>query len=261
MILKENEIIFLKNLVKEAGMIAKKDFEKNISISYKEDRSPVTETDLKINKFLNNELKKKFKFPIISEENTKKINFKLNESFFLLDPLDGTKEFISGVGEFTINIALIINNFANYGFINYPKDNLTYWNDEFDAYLEIDDKNYKLKRFKNVKPTLRVLVSRSHLDKKTNFFLNKLDKKRVVKKGSSIKICLLASNDADLYIRYGKTMEWDIAAGHSVLKKVGGNILDFSGSEIIYNKLNFFNCEFIALRNDLIFKDLYNKFF
>lgn len=239
----ELEFNIIKKIVEQAGKIILK----NLNIKkweLKKDFTPVTEVDILANKFI--EKKLRFFFPkikiISEEENVVSIN---TNTFFLVDPLDGTKEFIKGGNNFTVNIALIENCQAKYGFIFAPMARELYWNDNENAYLR---KNYQEKKLTaSFNGTLNIELSQTHLDAKTNFFLDKLNsvgQKNFI--SSSLKLCNLAKGISSFYPRLSKTMEWDIAAGHSILKNAGGNIFDLEGKTLMYNKYKYMNNGFLA---------------
>ena len=221
-------------------------YSKKFKIFKKKDMSPVTVADLDSEKTIIEGLKKIFNKPIIiSEESNNKSKNKL-ENFWLVDPLDGTKEFIKKNGEFTVNIAFIKNNKPFFGIIYAPKLKKTYVGKSKNTYKVINQKNFKkiIPKKKNVKT---VIISRSH---STNDECEKLKKKYNVKKilflGSSLKFCYVAEGIAHIYPRSGTTYEWDTAAGHAIIKGVGGKVQTNTGKELKYGKKDFKNTHFIA---------------
>ena len=225
---------------------------KFIDFKNKKDNSPLTKADRashsKISKVL-----KKTNIEVISEEKkiTKYDERKKWEYYWLVDPLDGTKEFIKKNGEFTVNIALIKKNLPYIGIVYCPTFQTLYWNDpKSGSYKKHIDKIVKLEKRKKINfkdPNLRVVTSRSHMNKETEDFLKKLKKPKIVAVGSSLKILFVAENKADVYPRYGPTMEWDTAAAHAIAN--GSNVKLFKTSykkEISYNKKNLLNPFFIA---------------
>ena len=239
-----SEIEFIKKTIFFAGKRILNFQKKNIQIKYKKDQSPLTQADLASNKIIVSGLKKKFNnISIISEENKNRI---VSDFFFLIDPLDGTKEFIKGSPEFTVNIALIKNKEPCYGFICIPKLEKIYWNNSSKSFVEINNKK-KVIKCRNCFKRLDIEVSKSHMDKKTEIFLQSIKYRKINSSGSSLKICNIAEGTSNIYPRYGETMEWDIAAGHSILKKAGGEIFDSNFSPLVYGKKNFLNKSFIAI--------------
>ena len=227
-----------------------------IDFKKKKDNSPLTKADRASHNIISKILKNT-KIEIISEE--KKIaefdKRKKWKYYWLVDPLDGTKEFIKKNGEFTVNIALIKNNIPYIGIVYCPTFKTLYWNDpKTGSYKKHINNVIKLKKREEINfkdPNLRVVTSRSHMNEKTEGFLTKLNKPQIVPVGSSLKILFLAENNADIYPRYGPTMEWDTAAAHAIAN--GSNVKLFKSndkSEISYNKKNLLNPFFLAYPKD-----------
>ena len=225
----------------------------DLDIKYKDDNSPLTRADEISNEIICKTLKLITpNIPILSEEG-KKINYnerKKWNKFWLIDPLDGTKEFVKRNGEFTVNIALIDKNTPTMGVVHAPVINTTW-------YGSIDNGSFKThnKTTKSIsvicntnKKPIKVVSSRSHANNpKLDKYLSKFDNYKLVAMGSSIKICLVADGSAHLYPRFGPTMEWDTAAAHAVVKYAGGNISDFNtDKELLYNKVSLLNPEFLV---------------
>ncbi len=234
----------LKYISDKASSIVNEIYNTKITYNLKKDNSPLTIADTESNKLIMKYLKKSFKgIDLVSEESTNN-NLTNKSEFFLIDPLDGTKEFIKRNGEFTVNIALVHNLRPVLGVINLPSRDLQYYTDGKFSFKKVGKSTKKINVKKN--KTLSIAISRSHLDEKTLKFISSL--KNVKKKpiGSSYKLCLIAEGMADLYVRYGNTMEWDIAAGHVILKNSGGNIFNSSLKELEYGKADFLNSSFIA---------------
>ena len=234
-------------------------YTEKIIFEEKADSSPVTKADKFADKLICDDLSNKFpEIMCISEESNidKKIN-KLDDIFFLIDPLDGTKEFIEKNDEFTVNIALIIKNKAKLGVIYAPAKKILFYTDikqnsyQIDIKDEaknIDFKNSKKIQVSNSKSELTVVTSRSHNNYKTEKYMqkNKIINKKVC--GSSLKFCLIANGSVDIYPRYGPTYEWDTAAGQAILQAAGGSVKELNGSELLYGKIekDLLNREFIA---------------
>ncbi|NER11550.1 3'(2'),5'-bisphosphate nucleotidase [Muriicola jejuensis] len=233
--------------------------------AFKNDRSPLTLADLASNKVIN-EFLRKTPYPIISEEN-KQIDYatrKTWETCWLVDPLDGTKEFIKKNGEFTVNIALCKKGKPILGVIYVPAVKELYFGNV------TNQKAYKIKIKDNhittadlfsernriypkisISPRIRVVGSRSHMTQETITYVESLKKNgediEVVSKGSSLKFCLVAEGKADVYPRFAPTMEWDTAAGHAICKAVGLKVTDQeTGQELRYNKENLLNPHFLV---------------
>ena len=237
----------LREISEEASKKILEIYNSDFKINYKSDSSPLTLADTESNKIICNKLRKEFKkIPIISEEN--KVRNLSSETFFLVDPLDGTKEFIARNGEFTVNIGLVINNKPKLGVIQIPVKSTQYFSDGVYSY-KFKKTLKKISSLRNNKK-FRVTISRSHLDLQTKEFIQNNKDISIFKAGSSLKFCLIAEGKADFYIRNGKTMGWDIAAGIAILKTAGGNIRKLNLKELIINKKTFINDPFICFRNN-----------
>jgi 3'(2'), 5'-bisphosphate nucleotidase len=197
--------------------------------------------------------------PILSEENCD-IPYKIRSQwtqYWLVDPLDGTKEFIKKNGEFTVNIALIENNNPIFGIIHIPVTNETYWGSQVNGSF-YSNKNNDVERISvsdNHQNPMRIVASRSHPSEMLNSLLEKLVDYEIIEVGSSIKFCHIASGQADCYPRFGPTSEWDTAAGEAIVRFAGGQIVTTNGNSIKYNlKGNYLNPNFIV-SNDKINAD------
>ena len=248
-----------KELIKLAFLAGKeilKIYRKPISKRLKKDKSPVTKADFAANKVICSGLKKNFpNIGIISEENDN-TRLKKRSMYWLVDPLDGTKEFIKGNGEFTVNIALIKNKKPIYGLIYMPTTKEIYFTKNNSSYYSKFNNEGQLLRKTKIKTKKRnknvLVLSRSHIsDKKKisemkNFMFKKFNANKIIKSGSSIKLCYIAHGKANIYPRIGTTMEWDIAAGDAILRNAGGKIKTLDGRVMKYGKRNFKNKSFIA---------------
>ncbi len=244
------KILQICNVIWKAGEIILKIYSKKFKIYNKKDNSPVTIADFESEKIIITGLKKIFKKPhIYSEETNYKKKNKQIKNFWLIDPLDGTKEFIKKNGEFTINVAQIINNKVEFGIIYAPYFKKTYIGTKKNTYEIINKKKFKkVIRKKNLYKTM--IVSRSHSTKnEINKLANKYNVKKVIFLGSALKFCYLAEGKADIYPRTGTTYEWDTAAGQVIINGSGGNIRTKTGKILNYGKKNFKNKEFIAKIN------------
>lgn len=214
------------------------------SYKVKSDGSPVTKADIEANKIIQEGLLKNFKnIPIISEEGLQSCN---SDLFFLVDPLDGTKEFLQENGEFTVNIALILKGIPILGSIYLPQKNLMYWTNGKESYSK-NKKNKKIIKVSEItKKYYKIEVSRSHMDKKTEKFVKLLNPSKINTAGSSLKICNISNGDSDLYPRFNNVFAWDIAAGHAILKNAGGEIFKLSGEILTYSNSNLLIESFLA---------------
>lgn len=257
----------------KAGEEILKIYNTDFNVDYKSDNTPVTLADKQASQIIVKDLIP-FNIPVISEEEAppsfeKITTYKL---FWLIDPLDGTREFIKKNGEFTVNIALIENNTSILGVVYAPVLKQLYFAMNNFGSFKITDKNLqkiqsnssleniisyavKLPQIINTN-TYTIVTSRSHLDTKTLQYIEAIKQKKgeieILKIGSSLKLCLLAEGMANEYPRFGRTMEWDIAAGHAVLKEAGGEIYTANNLQpFIYGKTDLTNPDFIALSKKL----------
>ncbi len=219
----------------------------------KSDGSPLTIADKKSNEIILNSLEKISKdISIISEETFSEDLIKsLDQTYWLVDPLDGTKEFINKNGEFTVNIGLVIDNISRLGVIEIPVTGVQYFSDG-ESSFKFEKKNLKKISSLNKRKKLKIVVSRSHLDSFTINLLKKIKNEHsTLKVGSSIKFCLVAEGEADLYLRKGNTMEWDTAAGSAIIKTSHSKVCDFSLKELKYGKKDFRNSSFIVCNENI----------
>ena len=238
------------NIVKLAGEEILNIYNTNaFDTQIKDDKSPVTKADLLANEIIINELKKISDFPIVTEESYIEYNIRKNwKKFWLVDPLDGTKDFIAKNGEFTINIALIENNKPILGVIYIPVFDDVY-------YAELNNGAFKNKvKIYNNSQRKELIASDSnfHSTKETQNFFKNNNISNINRFGSSIKLCKLAEGIIDIYPRLNGTKEWDTAAGHIIANEAGCKLIDIeTKNELIYNKVNIKNNFFIASKNDV----------
>ena len=235
----------------------------NFGIEIKEDKSPLTEADKKANEYICNELQSLYPtIPIISEEN-KNDDYNIRSKYkyaWLIDPLDGTKEFINRNGEFTVNIGLIYFGVPVAGFVNIPCSGITYWsikdggawkknyNEDDSVMIERHEDSYD-GRFQKRKTI--VLASRSHMNDETVQYISKLGEVELKNVGSPIKLMWIAENKADIYPRIAPTMEWDTCASDAILRELGGGCMIYAKEKeyLVYNKESLLNPSFIASLN------------
>lgn len=220
-------------------------------VDFKADDSPLTKADVESNAIIMDFLTSEFDFPIISEE--KKVapydERKDYTTFWLVDPLDGTKEFINRNGEFTVNIALIKNGIPIFGGIYVPVTDTYYFGVEGEgAYKKVGEGDLKAIKVNSNTGNWKAVGSKSHAKPEEQEFYSKIGVSDVVSVGSSLKFCLVAEGVADLYFRAGPTMEWDIAAGHAIVIGAGGQVYkDLECKEVFtYNKENLLNGSFLC---------------
>ena len=248
------------NVSIEAGKEILNFYNNEIEVTQKEDLSPLTKADLASNKIILESLTKlKSNIPILSEESLVDWSIRKNwKKYWLVDPLDGTKEFIKKNGEFTVNIALIEDNNPILGVVYVPAKSLLYLAEKNKGSFKTNTKD-KLENFEGIQKILvssqtnraRVIGSRSHSNATfDNWVKEKFPNAEIVQAGSSLKFCLIAEGEADIYPRFGPTSEWDIAAGHMIVNEAGGKIRTFQNDSIKYNtKENIINPEFYAIGN------------
>jgi 3'(2'), 5'-bisphosphate nucleotidase len=251
---------FIDSVAIRAGEAIMEVYQKKIEIQYKLDQSPLTEADLKANQIILNALKKTYPdIPILTEEGVADFEEPNLEGYYwLIDPLDGTKEFIKGNGEFTVNIALIHEGEPILGVVYAPAKELIYRAVKgYGAFKREGASLIKaISTTKHISgSTWKVVGSRSHSDDATNEWLDALGPYTFIPMGSSLKMCLIAEGEAHIYPRLGPTSLWDTAAAHAILKEAGGEIRDLSGHILNYNNpKHVLNPSFIASSGDDIFK-------
>lgn len=251
---KQKEAELLKTAIKAAklgGEEIMKIYAQEFEVFNKEDNSPLTIADQNANKVIE-KLLKETNIPILSEEGkhadyNERKNWK---QLWIVDPLDGTKEFVKRNGEFTVNIALVENGVPVMGVIYVPVKNWLYYGYSKGAFKTVDEKIEELP-IKTKRTNTVVVGSRSHPSVETAQYFEKLNKKygeiEIVSMGSSLKICLVAEGKADIYPRFAPTMEWDTAAGHAIVNSAGKTLVDVSTSqEMIYNRKQLRNNWFIV---------------
>lgn len=238
------EIIFI---AKEAGKKALEIFNQDFNVYYKNDKSPLTEADLLVNEYICKSLDR-YNIPIISEEN-KNIPYDIRKNWeycWLIDPIDGTKEFINKNKEWTINIALVYKNKPILGVVYAPALDLIFYAKQNQGAYKND---IKLPMIKN-NNTYKIVASKSHLNDETLNFINNINtklNKEFISIGSSLKLCLVASGEADCYPRLAPTMEWDTAAAQAIVEEAGKKVYDYNTLKILeYNKENLLNPYFIV---------------
>jgi len=228
----------------------------NIEIQSKADDSPLTIADTTANTIICNGLQDlSHQFPIVSEEN-KQIEYTQRseyEYFWMVDPLDGTKEFIKRNGEFTVNIALIHQNRSVLGVVYLPVKQETYWAASGSGAHFSDGTTTKqlvAPAFTLQDSGLTLVCSRSHLNDATQDFVKQFDSPNLLPCGSSLKFMALAEGSAQIYPRLAPTMEWDTAAAQIVLEEAGGSVVNVETNQpVVYNKENLLNPHFIAYAN------------
>lgn len=225
---------------------------------WKADSTPVTEADMAAEKVILAGLHELApQLPVLSEESAAGPSHHLGPRFLLVDPLDGTREFLARNGEFTVNIALIDNALPVCGVVFAPAVPRLFWGEfglgAFEAGIDrqgalAQPALRQLKARPLPAGRLRAIASRSHRDPLTDAWLKAHDVAEIVCAGSSLKFCLIAAGEADVYPRFGRTMEWDTAAGHAILRAAGGKVLSADSQPLTYGKaaMAYANPAFIA---------------
>ena len=253
------ELRTLARIAHQAGAIIMRHYEEGTQARKKSDQSPVTDADEEGEAFILAELAKEFPgIAVVAEEEVAAGRLPaIERRFFLVDPLDGTKEFINRNGEFTVNVAEIKGGIAVRGVVYAPAKNRLFVGETPGGAFEIAANIDTLPDFDRMCPisvraapqdALIAVASRSHRDKKTEEYLAHYPVTEFITAGSSLKFCLVAAGEADIYPRHGRTMEWDTAAGHAVLLAAGGSVKQLDGSPFVYGKTadGFANPFFVA---------------
>lgn len=221
--------------------------QKSLDVTRKEDASPVTAADIAANTYIVEALQALTPdIPIIAEESEN--SDVAGDSFWLVDPLDGTKSFIRKSGEFTVNIALVQNKLPVFGVIDIPAAGYCYYMDEAGIPYKQPHEGQAIQITARLPSPegVDVVASQSHRTPETDQYIHTLPVRTIVPAASSLKFCRVAEGSADIYPRFGPTMEWDTAAGHALLLAAGGSVKMLDGQPFMYGKPGFLNPSFIA---------------
>jgi len=273
--LKEIDIEVIVSIAKDAGDAIMKIYNRDFQIDYKDDNSPLTEADIKANEIICRMLQKSYpEVPLLSEENND-VPYEIRnnwEYYWCIDPIDGTKEFIEGNGEFTVNIALIHRDIPVLGVVYVPVLGEMYFAKQREgAYKMLVSAQWSLfdgmgnimklplleEENRKEKDEIVVVVSKSHLTKETENFISTLTTKdkrvKTISKGSSLKLLMVAEGSADIYPRLASTMEWDTAAADAIVRESGKMTYQYISNKhasdlkpLVYNKVNLLNPWFIV---------------
>ena len=248
----------VENLIEnflEAGHLALQLREKGLVKKIKSDNTPVSNGDLEVNKFILNKISKVTpNIPIISEETSENKNSLNLKNFWLIDPIDGTYDYINNLEEFTINAGLIINNKPVAGLINAPaKERMFYSYEkgnafEFNKGKKINLSNMPLKKSEN----LKFISYSTKIKPEIQNIYDSLGVKENTRMKSSLKFCVIAAREYDGYVAEPRAYEWDIAAGHAILEHAGGTVTDFEGNEILYGKKDLKNPSIILKSKNIL---------
>ena len=245
---------FIENLIDTflyAGKVSIELRKKGLTKKIKEDNTPVSNGDLEVNRILTEKLLNLTpQIPIVSEETSHNKSKKDLKDFWLVDPIDGTYDYINDLEEFTLNAGLIINNRAVAGIIYAPaKNRLFYSYGKGCSFEIIKSKHIKLDCSKISNNKLKFVSYSNKLKPEINKIYLSMNVSEFKRMKSSLKFCVIASNEYDGYVAEPRACEWDIAAGHAILENAGGIVTDFEGNEILYGKENFKNPSIILKRN------------
>ena len=248
----------LKNITEElvdtfflAGKLAQEISKQGVKITIKSDKTPVTDGDIKVNTILCEKISKLTSdIPIVSEETVNLNKKNENKTFWLIDPIDGTKDYINKKDEYTINAALIIDLNPALGIIYAPaKDRLFYSYGKNCAFEINKGKKLDLNcKKKNISEIIGLESSRSSSNEVLEIY-KKYKVSRIISMSSSLKFCVLAAGEADIYAAKARAWEWDIAAGHAILEHAGGSITNHTEKKFPYGKKDYKNLPIIAKRS------------
>ena len=247
------------DIARRAGAEIMKIYATDFDVESKDDKSPVTAADRAAETLITDALLSEVTgaYPIVGEEAASAgyIPDVAGTPFWLVDPLDGTKEFIKRNDEFTVNIALIDKGPETrrpiLGVVYAPARGLMYWGSSLGAFLQRENENPAPIEVNHRAGPLVVAASRSHRSAQLDQYISQLDVKEEITAGSSLKFCLVAEGRADIYPRLGRTMEWDTAAGHGVVRFAGGHVRKMDGKEMGYGKPGFENPHFVVSGNKI----------
>ena len=248
----------IRAIAADAGTAIMEVYSRDFSVRAKDDASPLTEADLAAHAIIERRLRDEFpQIPLLSEEGSEQVPYATRQHwrrYWLVDPLDGTKEFVKRNGQFTVNIALIDGNRPVAGVVHVPATGTTYWGAESTGSFKSTQAGDAVPIRCGTIPAsgnLRVVGSSSHRSTETDRYLQALrlrySELSFLAVGSSIKICMVAEGAADIYPRFGPTMEWDTAAAHAILNTAGGRLIRHdTGEDLSYNKPDLLNQWFVA---------------
>ena len=228
--------------------------EKGLKKEIKNDNTPVSNGDIEVNKFITKKISEVTpNIPIISEETSdNKDNTQLKD-FWLVDPIDGTYDYINNLEEFTINAGLIINNKPVAGLINAPaKKRMFYSYSEGNAFELSNGKTIKLNKKENIARSIKFISYSNKIKPEIQKIYQDIGVVKNVKMKSSLKFCVVATGEYDGYVAEPRAYEWDIAAGHAILIHSGGTVTDFNGNEILYGKKDLKNPSIILKSKNIL---------
>ncbi|MDA8422925.1 MAG: 3'(2'),5'-bisphosphate nucleotidase CysQ [Nitrospiraceae bacterium] len=242
---------------RDAGRAVLEVYNSDFAVEQKEDKSPLTLADTRSHGIISAYLKKHFAFPVLSEEG-RDIPYGERRTwgyYWLVDPLDGTKEFVKRHGDFTVNIALIHEARPVAGVIYVPVTGVLYYAQKGVGSFRVENGKITKLPVKGEKDLLTIVGSRSHATPELEQYIQEMKKKygelEVISCGSSLKFCMVAEGKAEVYPRLGPTMEWDTAAGQIIVEEAGGQVVEFeTRTPMLYNKENLLNPFFLAVKGN-----------
>jgi 3'(2'), 5'-bisphosphate nucleotidase len=245
----------LLDIVRDAGEAIMEIYQSDFQVESKDDKSPVTAADMAAHRIICARLPGLLPgVPVLSEEAGLPPFSERGQwqRYWLVDPLDGTKEFIKRNGEFTVNIALIHEHIPVLGVVGIPAQHVEFYGGpDLGAFRCSDGATHSIKVRRSARAPIRVVGSRSHASPDMAAYLEKLGSHEMVPMGSSLKFCLIAEGKADVYPRLGPTSEWDTAAAHAVVLGAGGQVVDWQGHPLRYNaEENILNPHFLVYGDD-----------
>ncbi|MGC9966421.1 MAG: 3'(2'),5'-bisphosphate nucleotidase CysQ [Syntrophobacteraceae bacterium] len=242
---------FLAELAREAGRAILEVYGTDFEVKRKDDCSPLTLADMRSHRIIADSLRSRYpEIPVLSEEG-KDVSHDVRRNwdrFWLVDPLDGTKEFVKRNGEFTVNIALVEHRMPVVGIIHIPVADRLFMADVREGCWEISQSGRRRLEVAKVPAggPVRIVRSRSHPAPGLEELLSLIPAHEVINRGSALKFCAVAAGEADFYPRFGPTWEWDTAAGQAIVTAAGGIMVDLSGEPFVYNKPDLLNGPFIV---------------
>ncbi len=255
---KNNYKEIVENLIDtflNAGKISLELRKKGLTKKIKLDNTPVSNGDIEVNKIITKKITELTPdIPIVSEETSDNKSINNLKNFWLIDPIDGTHDYINNLEEFTINAGLIIDKKPVAGLIYAPAKNRMFFSYGKNLAFElIDGKNIKLDSSKNFnKNEIKFVSYSNNIKPEIDKIHKKLNVKKFVRMKSSLKFCVIAAGEYDGYVAEPRASEWDIAAGHAILKHAGGIVTDFDGNDILYGKKDFKNPSLILKSKSIL---------
>lgn len=242
---------FLAGIARDAGRAVLEVYHTDFTVQRKEDHTPLTLADMRAHRIISDALSSMYPdIPVLSEEGREvPVDTRRKwDRFWLIDPLDGTKEFVKRNGEFTVNIALVEGRMPVLGLIYIPVQDRLYYGDVREGCWEYGRDGHRRLKIVDAPDSgpVRIVRSRSHPAPGLEELLPLFPAHQIINRGSALKFCVLAAGEADFYPRFGPTSEWDTAAGQAIVTAAGGVMLDLQGGPFVYNKEELVNGPFLV---------------